>query len=195
MLLITTDRLLCVLLNIKYNYYITLKVIKSTLICIWLFGVLCFIPSYMIFEDKNGDNSGRYTYYLTFDGIFVFIAVITYSKVSLVIMSRKRQFNDQRRNTKFKVIPFVIIGTFILFYIIPDVSWGFNVNGVLAYIMELLYMMGSIADPLTYIFLHEKTRNKCLSILHCRRTKVPRLKSNRKASTENAVHVIFRNGK
>ena len=85
MYVITFDRLLCVVLNIKYNYYVTPGVIKRVIIVVWLISLILFILLCVI--DVNSYASFVGIVLLILIIVLLFITTVTY--IAIIISVKK----------------------------------------------------------------------------------------------------------
>ena len=160
MFIITIDRLLCVVLHVRYSYYITPLRVKKFLLGTWACAFVGFLTLCI------ADVSKIYRYaiylYLTLDILFVIIAIVTYILVTMTIKFSKRNHSStQERNKRKYLVPMVLVLTFIIFYCIPDFVIAIFVHSnFVRYIVMLFWSIGVIADPLTYIFLDRRNRTE-----------------------------------
>lgn len=170
MICITLDRLACVVLHIKYNYYITSAVVKKVIFICWIVGFACAIP--LLITDEALSSKIIYVYGFTIaDGIFIFTAAITYTTIILLLKQHRKTVGTmQNKNRNFRkqhLIPCLIVASFILFCCIPDTI--LTVKGKsenLLQIVTIFWSFGFISDPLIYIFLHKESRNIALRTLN-----------------------------
>ena len=80
MILISLDRLLIVLLHIKYKRIITKSVIQKVILFIWLLGVLSTLP----FVFVRNRTISKYFFMFHMALLFVIISVVTYTTITII---------------------------------------------------------------------------------------------------------------
>ena len=190
LIFISLDRLVCVVLNIKYNYYVTFSRVKKALEIFWLVGLCSFVPL-PIFKSKKIIDIYIKRIFPTLDFIFIVISSITYSVVGLKLKKSNLKFASStgRKQTQNFIVPFLIILSFSLCFAIPDIVLIFLdkldvIKPVVRFILLLSYF-NVLLDPLIYIFTIKRLRENALSTLHCRCC--TRLISLRKTSMETKL--------
>ena len=190
LIFISLDRLVCVLLNIKYNYYVTFSRVKKAIAIFWLVGLCSFVPSTILKFKKIVDVYIK-RIFPTLDFIFIVISSITYSVVGLKLKKSNLKFatSTGRKQTQNFIVPFLIILSFSLCFAIPDIVLIFLdtfdvIQPVVRFILLLNYF-NVLLDPLIYIFTIKRLRENALSTLHCRC--YTRLISPRKRSMETKL--------
>lgn len=176
MLIITLDRLVCVLLHIKYNYYITNKVVCKAMYACYAVGALAS-TLLTIADDKQMQKAIIYTA-IALDCVFILTALLSYTGIAFVLNRHRKEFSHQKGNKhiikKQHVIPGFIIASYILFHATPNVLFAFTgYSGESRYVQSACWALGVTLDPCIYIFLSEKTRNVALNITKCGRKKNP----------------------
>ena len=176
MFAITLDRFLELQLNITYHLYWNKNRTKNTLIlvfCIvnvsWVV-LLCIILSYQqsIFVLNIYQKIGEiyFTYFApVIDTICLIFAAIVYFYIFSKMYRNKKKEEKLRKqlrcseiaNINVKVnkyrVPFWIIITFLLFYVVPDILiLTINPDGYVLLTIRGLHGIGFIADPIIYIF-------------------------------------------
>ena len=190
MFAITLDRFLELQLNIKYPLYWNKNRTKNTLILLccmlnvaWVV-LLCTVFSYQqpgLMLNIHEKIYRIYFTYLTpiFDTVFVIFATIVYSyifyklhknrKTEQTLVKQVRR-NETKTNINVKVkryrVPFWIILTFILFWIVPNIFYLFF-NEYFYVVSFGLYRTGSIVDGVI-----------CLSNLNIVKAKLREFKRN-----------------
>ena len=103
-------------------------------------------------------------------GLFLVISIITYTKVAFSLKSSKkklgRKVKSDRNKNKIKknyLISFLIILTFILFYLVPNYFQESNLTGFT--IKVGVSYVGLSVDPILYIFLHKSLRPIAVDLL------------------------------
>ena len=175
MIFISFDRLLCSVLHIKYDYYITSKRVKRVIFCIWIIALLLSIPS--IFSLIGCINIVCY-HHMPFmlGAVFIIVSISAYASIIFVILKGRKQFMNQATtgrsiNLKMYSVPCLIIATFIIFHEIPLLVFLNTINIKLNFltlqpnIVYCSYIIGFIADAFIYIFIDEKVRKFAISII------------------------------
>lgn len=136
--LITIDRFLCLILNIRYNVIITPKRIKIA-VCIVVACCFLFSSPFFFLSSEQSQFVVNSIMYPTIDSLFVVTATTVYTTI-IVKLHRKRvsvnlpqqqqrqQQPDRRRRSSFDwsafrrryKIPMMIIISFVIFIQIPD---------------------------------------------------------------------------
>lgn len=192
MTLITIDRFMDIYLNIKYDIHWYAKSTKIALTAAFVVSLLSGIPAVIVgLEDPCKVFKFLSLYvYPVLEGIFVVIALFTYfyiikqvqkhKKISRKIEKQLREnhiipFQKPSRN-RFRIyVPTLIIITFILFTIGPNVIKFFyflNIiqNHYISHIAYLLIPVGFIADPLIYILNLKPVRTRLKQVIPGRST-------------------------
>ena len=168
MALVSADRLLCVILCLKYKVYVTKSRLIKVVVLIWLLtfplSLLAYFPPY-------------YSYLLKFLGCcFLFLTVFTYSTIAYKLKKRTRQFASAvntaniERNPfrKHYVIPFIILISFMILGVIPfDLSLFMKHTKLLDLVRFPIISINYTVDPLIYLFLHQDVRKTAFDTLRC----------------------------
>ena len=172
MFAITIDRFLKIILNIRYPLYWKVKNTKTFLVVYFLIlnGLyISYLTLVLIFAwHKMSLVMAKFYYnYIVpvFDITFVGTASGVYGYIFATIFKKRKADKRLRKqvtgstgnvaSTKIHV-PFWIVLTFILFWVVPDIMMGINITFQFPtefYISNLiLYRIGYMADPIIYIF-------------------------------------------
>ena len=178
MFAITIDRFLKVILNIRYPLYWKAKNTKTFLLVYFLIlnGLyISYLSLVLIFAWHKIPMVMAKFYYnyivLVFDIAFVAIASGVYGYIFATILKNRKADERLRKrvtgstgnvaSTKIHV-PFWIVLTFTLFWVLPDIMMGINITFQFpteCYILNLiLYRIGFMADPIIYIFNLKKVK-------------------------------------
>ena len=166
MALLTIDRFLVFYLNIRYHIrFPPAKMVKSIQIVVAISLMPTIIFAVLISLGKislKQLGSICFVSYLIFDGIYILIAITTYTYIFRVYkrqVNMRRNSQCTRNNEKFNhLIPSLIIITFIIFAIIPDfynmtrTYKIINSHDTIADVASVFYRVGWMVDPLIYIF-------------------------------------------
>ena len=188
MILLTIDRFLVFYLKLKYSLYFSPS--KVSKIILWL-ALLCLlttaifailIPLETITWLQIYDV--LYVLYLIFDVGYIFLTIGTYSFIFQVYrrhLKFKKTSQISGEKNRFKIlIPTLIIATFILFNIIPNIinaSYRHEIQSFDKTIIQvalIIYRIGWLVDPLIYIFCSScsdnfkkfKKKKRRISLLH-----------------------------
>lgn len=175
MLLITLDRLACVLLHIKYKILITNKLIRAIIYCSWVLGFLSVIP--LSFTASELTKDIVYTYgFVVSDSIVVLAFSVCYVAITCMLRVRRERLSSSSSKTrthgsvfrKQYLIPFLIITSFVLFYGIPDAVMTFSdKTEEQLQIVTVFWSLGFVADPLIYIFFNRAYRKTAICFFRC----------------------------
>ena len=175
MVLLTIDRLLVFYLNIRYasrfNFKKLLKLIFSAVTVSFVTTVTILILIVLRKRTWQQFESVIYIMFLSFDIPYILLAIVTYSYIFIVYRRHlKLKKNIQGSNNKehFKLlVPSLIIGTSLIFFILPDflnVTYRYNLiiysNDLVTFVATILYRIGWIVDPLIYIFYSNFKRKR-----------------------------------
>ena len=171
---ISLDRLLCVLLHIKYNYYVTSKRVKRIISIIWLFGLCSVLPC--IFSSSDSIYKISEILFSILNFIVLLIAILTYATIGYKLKKNKMIFVSSvgKRQQQNFIVPMLIILSFAICYAIPDIVHTFLVLhesetlSIDVIIMLLLHHINRCLDPLIYIFMNSIAREIVFSMLSCR---------------------------
>ena len=180
MFAITLDRLLQLRFNIKYHLYWNKNRTKNTLIlvsCIvnasWVVlscTILFYQDSKLMLSIHDGIRQIYFRYYAPVsDTIFIIFAIIVYFYIFLKLYKNRKKEEKVRKQIRcnetadvvVKVnryrIPFWIILTFMLFWIVPNtllrIYHSYPVSHEYFYsVSYVLFRIGCIADAIIYIF-------------------------------------------
>lgn len=171
MVSLTLDRLVCVLLHMKYKFYVTNKIVCKVMYGCFLTGLAAVIPLYFAHDKLQKHNIFAHGFIIC-DSVVVFTAISTYAYIAFILhLQRKKLCHQKQRNTTLRkqhVVPALIISSYVLFYAIPDALMlitDFAEKEQL--IVGFGWMIGLTLDPIIYIFFHEETRNVALTTLKC----------------------------
>ena len=175
MMALTVDRLLEVFLNIRYSQYMTTKKTKVILFLCWFSGVIFFTIFALIKYNSNMDVfKVCYFYAMQIYNIFVIVIILTtyiyfYSRIRIarrIDARRSNGFSRSRQLRRRHFVPFWILSTFVLLYLLPSqIFWVKTfVNkrqksdtGVMI-IMMLIMDISGLADVLIYIFMNSSIK-------------------------------------
>ena len=175
MTLLTIDRLLVFYLNIRYasrfNFKKLLKLLFSGATISFVTTITILILIALRKRTWQQFENVIYIMFLSFDIVYILLAIVTYTYIFIVYRRHlKLKKNIQGSNNKehFKLlVPSLIIGTCLLFFILPDVlnvTYRYNLviysNDLVTYVATILYRIRWIVDPLIYIFYSSCRRKK-----------------------------------
>ena len=173
MIMITIDRFLEIYLNIKYSIYWSVRKTNVVLLVVLLICCILFIPLFIVHLRSPTAFRKLVTYYFFPTLSLVFLIVFSFSYfyiIKQVLRHRKKtkQIQKQLRtnniklhckqpNIRFKLfVPTLIIITFILFMICPNIIGIFVVMELLPiYVLhftKLFVIVGFIADAVVFVF-------------------------------------------
>lgn len=179
MTVLTLDRFFETYLNLKYVCYFNKNTTRYFLSACWLSGFVC--ASVLLTLRYRNVNTAtvifKYIFPVT-EGIFLMTAIVSYSyiytkfrKVHHQPCHSRLEFYGHQARTKYRMRrnffpPFLIVLSFVLFVILPDITnlmlfYVFNVGTTLhSNILLTFYVLGFICDAVIYIFLQNHIRRQ-----------------------------------
>ena len=182
MLFMTLDRLMAVVLNLKYQIYWRVTRTKKVLAAIWIFGLLlsvCFgvFPEFTPHRVYILILMIHIYLQLAFSIFFVVTALLTYaiifwkykmSRNSLETATSNGNGQHQQHSRTHFYIPVLIISTYMILNATPFIMVIFFIDkSVSGEIATILFYIGYMSDALIYIFLQPKVRKQLF--VCCRR--------------------------
>ena len=168
-LLISTDRLACVLLKVRYKRYITEPLVKRVVVFSWIIGIVSgpiMIPLVVT------DEYSKTYYFMTFDVLVLLLVLITYINITVVLLGSDRRFPQRSKHggriiilRKIFLIPSLVVTSFVLFNVVPDFVILKVNNDISHNIIACLWEISFISDPLIYIYFNEKSKQIAISSL------------------------------
>ena len=175
MTLVTLDRFLTFYLNMKYSSYCTTKrLLKLVLLTIAVLLMIVLIFTVLIYFkqiDFDYISLSMPIIHIFLDVLYVFVASATLLYVIAVyktqVKLRKISTIGNEKHNRLKLfVPILLIITFILFIVFPDILYMFMVYGLLEFHEKILlsllivYHFGWLVDPLIFIYWFHSTRNR-----------------------------------
>ena len=175
MILVTIDRFLIFYLNIKYsNYCTTKRLFKLILSTIAVLLTIILSVTMSIYCKKitfDYISTSMPIIHIFLDTLYVFVATATFIYVIAVykkqLKLRKISSIGNEKDNQLKLfVPTLLIVTFILFIVLPDILYMLMVYGILKFhkqIVRLLliaYHFGLLLDPLAFIYCFHSTRKR-----------------------------------
>ena len=173
MVLLTVDRFLAFYLNLKYQFYFSPSkalsvLVVAALVCLLITVTVAVLISKQIIMQSQLFES-LYFFYVAFDGLYIFLALGTYSFI-FRMYRRQLKFREDshssRNKDQFKLlIPTLIIVTFIIFISIPNIINTVyrqeisTTDKAIVYLAFTFYRIGWLIDPLIYIFFSACSKN------------------------------------
>ena len=164
MILLTIDRFLVFYLNMKYHFYLPPRKITSLIIVVSMTLFTCtIIAAIFIILNKMSRLyywNMLYLLYVIIDISYILLVMSVYIYIFSVYKRQKKiRKNCKDNNDSFKLlIPSLLIVTFIIFSIIPDLFLTgayyqiYYVSDNVKEMPFILFRIGRIVDPLIYIF-------------------------------------------
>ena len=185
MIFLVIDRLLDILLHLRYPLYFTEQRVKNVLRAIWLFcGTYATIMVVLIRFNIKGDPLAwvYYTFYVGSDILIFICALITYS--FLYIKARRfcaidnshriagGSSNIKVSNKAKFLLPCLIIATYLVFNITANVMFLYKhfvmkngyAKSIVSEISHWFWIFGHLSDGVVYIFLQKDVKKKLISI-------------------------------
>lgn len=211
MFYITLDRLTCITLSLHYKIYCTLTRAKFVLLVTWICAVLiCFLFNLAYYLCDFDWEGLLYKFvFPILEFAFILLALITYILIfrkyshSESALFRQRGITGFNVKPKSKVVLFqesrffvavVLIFTFILFMVIPDLVLLFvgvidgKMSEELMTACWISYAISNMADACIYIFIQE--RMKKLLMLKLKRMFQQRVHPQTGFTLRNALATI-----
>ena len=176
-ILISIDRLACVLLGVHYKRFIKLSLIKDIIITTWLVGgtVGLFLWCLPVTTEYT-----KIYYYMTFDVVIIVCTIIVYTIVLVVLQKGSERFGQKkgaRKNVNKKkaqklqkrryLVTSLIVSSFIVCNAIPDLVIANHFTVFTYHVTAFLWSLGTVVDPLIYIFLMKESRLVMFRIFEC----------------------------
>ena len=183
MIFMTLDRFFELYLNVKYPVYWSVGSTKILMAAIWCISTVIGII-FIILHHYNLVQFMVVTALYMFPPmslLFLLIAGVTYGYIitKLIIANRHRSSvssehtnnsSKNKRRIRFStlLLPSLLIGTFFIFMVVPDMLWFFHalkiipVTNTQGATLVLLYLTGYICDATIYIFLKPSARRLLL---------------------------------
>ena len=194
MIILTLDRLATIILGLKYSQYWDEMKAKCLLIVTWVIGICISIAVSLAFALKGFDwETVFYKYfYPTLEFCFIIIAVLTYSLIFRKRSNSTRKLsnisgmevpvNKESKCKEFKksffFVPSLLIITFFVFMIIPDLTYLFvgiinnNPSETLSVTCWISYAVSNLADAGIYIYFLPDIREYLLIKFRIRKREV-----------------------
>lgn len=197
-IMLTIDRLLEVYLNIKYKIYVTKTRTRCFIIACYGVGAVCFaFFAYLKYNNrKNCTKIHRLYFFPVYAALIIIILATTYiyiynkiriAKKGYRVQSRnaQSQISEQRQNRRILFTPFLIVGSFIMFVVIPETThlvMYYNrhrphAHGTGQYelvsdqVLRICFDVACTSDALIYILLNEPIRKSLVRHIGWRRKK------------------------
>ena len=185
MTMITIDRFLEFRFTLKYPLICSVKKTKIIVLFFLLMATVVFLSiSAKFVAASNFKNSFSHYIYLGGNSAFLVIASFTYvfifkklrqNRKELVNMRKRVNVYVQKRSAFKMFVPSLIIITFIIFTVIPNlieaISYTKNVSDFNDHTRFIMYPLGWFLDPLMYIFSLKVIRKKLRRIFTQRSTR------------------------
>lgn len=182
MVFITIDRLLNIVLVIRYRVYWSERKAKLLLRGTWISGAFmlaCISCAYYISE-YDWENLFYKMFYPSLEFIFIALALVTYILIfrkynnseRVLLARRKSVRNNKKPDSSFQVfrksrffVPVLLILTFLLFMVIPDMIILFigvvmnQMSDILLTSCWISYAVSNMTDACIYIFMQDTVRD------------------------------------
>lgn len=168
-ILISFDRLACVLLSVRYNVYIKESLVKDIILSTWIIG---FTPGLFMWAIFPKSEDAKVYFYKVFDVTIIITTIVIYATVINLLRKQKKRFprlsnnngnHRQIKSLKMFLVPALIVTCFTLFSAIPDFITMYYFNSITFHVSTCLWVLGFLADPLIYIFLNKRSRQVAMS--------------------------------
>jgi len=201
LIFLTLDRLLFVLLNLKYTKYVNKYVVGIVICVMWMVSIVYAL----VLKYAKFDRATYFTYsHHVYNGFTTAFAVAAYLTIFVKVFLSARvsssssiQQQKSKKILKKFLLPFAIVMTFFLFNYLPGILTAhvtFKEEGrTKLFVIGLIgvNILNLVSDPLFYVFLQPKIKRKLrmyvAKLLGTTTTMiVSSSKSSRVASTTNA---------
>ena len=185
MIYITCDRLLEIVMHLRYPIYFTKERVKKIILFLWTFsGIFAFITVLIyMFNIATLKLTGtiRYSILITKDFVIFITAFMTYSFLYLKVkrfhaldqsQMRTRKCSKTSQNSKF-LLPCLVIATYLMFNTTGDVLIIYNryfadegqtyTKSIISEVAHWLWILGWISDGILYIFMQKSIKEKLKS--------------------------------
>lgn len=175
MILVTLDRFFTFYLNVKYSSYCTkkrlLKLVLSTIAVLLTIVLSVTISIYFKQIDFDYISLSMPIMHIFLDTLYLFAASATLiydlSVYKTQVKLRKISSTGNEKHNQLKLfVPILLIVTFILFIVFPDIFYMLMAHGLLEFhgniVLSLLiaYHIGWLVDPLIFIYCFYSTRKR-----------------------------------
>ena len=185
MIMITIDRFLEFRYTIKYPLFCTVKKTKTIVLFFLLMATVVFLSiSAKFIATSNFNNSLSHYIYLGGNSVFLVIGLFTYGFIFKKLRQNRKELKNMRKRVNvcvqkrsaFKIfVPNLIIITFIIFTVIPNlieaISYTENVSDFIDHTRFIMYPIGWFLDPLMYVSSLKVIRKKIRRIFTLRSTR------------------------
>ena len=182
MICITCDRLLEIVLNLKYPIYVTKQRVKKIIVVLWTFSGAFYLIIVLIdiFKIATHILTGTLCYSLLIakDVVIFITALLTYSFLYMKVkrfraldQSQKRAQKCSKSSHKSKfLLPCLVIATYLMFNTTGDVLIIYNkylvvegetyIKAMVSEVGHWLWILGWISDGILYIYLQKSIKER-----------------------------------
>ena len=177
MILLTLDRFMIFYFNMRYSFYCTARTMLKSIYTIALVSLifsLVLVASSNLKEKKYQNIQELLTYvYVFLDIFYILLVAVTYTYIFTKLRQQRKLIEIagstiRNSNEQFKLtVPTLIIATYILFSVLPNVLFFcitlnfLKASPTLIRIAYLMYRFAMLADPLIYVLNTHSLRFKC----------------------------------
>ena len=184
MFYITIDKLMEILLNIRYPIYWNEEKAKTLLMVTWFLGIIFSLSMIfaLTFASFHNENSFSKYFYPTIDFMFLAIALLTYGFIFNKFKHTRTSPTGNKHKSLFNVflnskfyISVLLISTFLLFTIVPDlifmlcITINGNISEDVRVTCYIFYAISYVSDAWIYIIIQKSVRTRFQRI--CRNLK------------------------
>ena len=191
---IIVDRFLDIWLNLKYDIYITKKVLTIIFFMQWAIGVTISMTFVLLFEFKiilpsKGTRKLICFIYLSFDIFIIITAISTFTYIFMTVRSiKQKSIKRQNKSGVLDVwlklkIPSLMVLTFIVF----------NVNSTIMKLIYALYEKDNLVDPATFVDICGWLSDSIIYILLQRRIRILLRNRRKQEALLNLVNIVKMN--
>ncbi len=180
MLSLTIDRLISIRFLLKYRVIVTEKRLIQAIMASWILAIILAIP---FFLSRAWFDAFKHYVWIVIDVIFIILCLVTYGLIFLKTLEIRRFHNDQQemrmcrrkrfifhRNRKLIKIVALIIVSFVIFTLLPDIIFHFYPikNQIVFELLSTSWSINLISCPLIYILLQDDLKlllkSKCCKL-------------------------------
>ncbi len=169
--MLTIDRLIGVVFPLKHRIMVTKRRLSFAILATWFLSLLIATVPFIFYHEIQSRVAEMYLAF-ALDVTYIILCSVTYGLIFIKLLERKRLVNNQQdmnienrrqnvaENGKFFKITALIILSFLLFLLIPNIVFHlYHINNkTVMESMNIAWSLGFVADPIIYIFLQDNLR-------------------------------------
>ena len=155
LIFIALDKMLVLLLHGKYTHRVTRKIVKWSICCAWMSGLV--IGSFL-------RKKTRLIWYLAADFVVVLLNVVVILLYRRWVRTRDGRF-PQINTRRCTAVSLLLLTSFTVLYALPDCVFACHPSHGVFVTVQFFWTAGYVIDPLIYTFTYTKVKNTALSRL------------------------------